>query len=509
MLYTAADILGHWGARGPEQRVAIVDGRRRVPYVELSEQARKYGCLLREAGLKKGDRVAIYLSRSVEAVASLFGTFFAGGVAVIVNDVLRPRQVEHIIGHSEASIVMTDARHLRTVPEAAIAERRIVPIDGRAPSREFDPASIIGQDPALIIYTSGSTGLPKGVVVRHENLIAGAEIVASYLKMSRDDIVISLLPFSFDYGLNQVLAALLVGATLVIQRSVVPPDICRTLQQERITGMALVPMLWLQLIDRHSPFLQAAYPHLRYITNTGGRVPEPVIRLVRKTHPHVSLFLMYGLTEAFRSTYLSPDQVDQRPTSIGKAIPNVEIMVVNEEGGLCASDEVGELVHRGALVTSGYWRDPVSTAKVLRQHPLKDPGRDGKETVVFSGDLVRMDAEGYIYFAGRRDALMKSRGYRVSPDEIEQWVYESEVVAKVVAFAKRRAAVEDDIVLAVVPKDPETFREEMLHEFCKKSMPAYMRPDAIWVIERIPLTPSGKPDRGALQKMYDEQPTKP
>jgi len=506
MLCTAADILARCQERGFEQRVAVVDGHRRITYHQLFAQALEYAVLLGDSGLKKGDRVAIYLSRSAEQVASLFGTFLAGGVAVIVNDVLRPKQVRYVMEHSEASFMMTDIRHLAALPDGAGGRTRVVKVDEDIPTRrECTPISIIGKDLALIVYTSGSTGLPKGVMVRHENLVSGAEIVADYLKLSHDDTVISLLPFSFDYGLNQVLTVLLVGATLVVQRSLVPSDICRTLRQEKVTGMALVPMLWLQLIDRYSPFLQTALPHLRYITNSGGRVPEPAVRAVRKAHPHVSIYLMYGLTEAFRSTYLPPDQIDERPTSVGKAIPNVEILIVSERGDLCQANQVGELVHRGALVTSGYWRDPVGTAKVFRQNPFKDPTKEGTETVVFSGDLVKMDADGYLYFAGRRDHLLKSRGFRVSPEEIEQWVFESALVSKIVAFGTLKTEAETQIVLAAVPKDPETFREETLWAFCKREMPAYMRPHAIWVIKDIPLTSSGKPDRVALQKAYDEQ----
>lgn len=504
MRYTAVDILGHSAAQADEQRLAIIDGQRRLSRRELLAQAYEYGFRLRQAGLKKGDRVAIYLPRSAEAIAGLFGTFFAGGVAVVVNDGLRPRQVKHIVEHSGASAFMTDSRHLALLGTDALAGAYAINIDERADATpDWAPVALIGKDLALIIYTSGSTGLPKGVMVRHEVLLSGAHIVADYLKLSPEDIVISLLPFSFDYGLNQVLTALLVGATLVIQRSVIPADICRTLERESVTGMALVPMLWLQLLDKHSPFLQSKFPHLRYVTNTGGRVPEAAVKLVRKTHPHVSIFLMYGLTEAFRSTYLPPDQVDQRPTSIGKAIPNVEILIVNEEGRLCGSDEVGELVHRGALVTSGYWRDPAGTARVFRQHPLKDPEREGTEITVFSGDLAKMDSDGYVYFAGRRDQLLKSRGFRVSPEEIEHWAFESALVSRVVAFGVATAEAETEIVLAVVPKDRASFCERMLGEFCKREMPPYMRPHAIWTLDEIPLTSSGKPDRVTLRQTYE------
>lgn len=501
--YTAFDLLAHCRKDGLEDKTAIIDGVRRITFGELLALALGHGRLLRESGLEKGDRVAIYLRRSVEAVIGFFATYVAGGVPVFINEVLRPKQVNYILEHSGASVLITDTRQLLNVPEPAIPRDRIRNLDEVRPSaRECSPVSMIGADLALIIYTSGSTGFPKGVMVSHDNLVSGAEIVADYLNLSQTDIVISLLPFSFDYGLNQLLTMLLVGGTLVIQRSPAPPDICRTLERERVTGMAGVPALWLQLCDRYSPFLKTSFPYLRYLTNSGGQVPEGIVKLLRKTHPHVEMYLMYGLTEAFRSTYLPPDQVDVRPTSIGKAIPNVEILIVNEAGKLCGVDEVGELVHRGATVTMGYWQDPESTAKVFRPYPLNGAERGGFERSVFSGDLVKRDADGYLYFVGRRDQLIKSKGFRVSPEEIERWVYASDLVAGVVAFAVSSNDGDSEIVLAVIPKEPETFREERLHQFCKSEMPSYMRPHVIWRIERIPQTSSGKPDRVAVKQTY-------
>jgi len=483
--------------------VAIVDGDQRVTYRELHDLALGYGNLLSESGLKKGDRVAIFLRRSVKAVAGLFATYFAGGVAVIINEMLRPKQVNYILEHSQASFLITDSRQLLYVPEPAIQKERIINLDEAKPtSATSTSASAIGTDLALIIYTSGSTGLPKGVMISHDNLLSGAEIVADYLNLSADDTLISLLPFSFDYGLNQLLTALLVGGTLVIQRSLFPPDICKTLQREKVTGMAGVPTLWLQLIDKHSPFMKTTFPRLRYLTNTGGRLPEHVVRLIRKTHPQVDLYLMYGLTEAFRSTYLPPNQTDLRPTSIGKAIPNVEVLVVNEQGRPCGVDEVGELVHRGTTVAMGYWRDPNATAKVFRPHPFQQPGGNSNEKVAFSGDLVKKDGDGYLYYVGRRDQLIKSQGFRVSPEEIEHCVFSSHLVSNAAAFAVSSNEVDPDIVVAVKPRDPSSFRHELLHDFCKREMPPYLRPRVIWCLDDFPLTPTGKPDRVALQKAY-------
>jgi acyl-CoA ligase (AMP-forming) (exosortase A-associated) len=503
MMYTVYDILTRYRAASAADRVALVDGSRRVTYAELLEASRAYAGLLKDAGVQKGDRVGIFLRRSIEAVTALFATYFVGGVAVVIHDSLRTRQVQHILDHSEASCLVTDTRQLASVPALRYPEPRIVSLD-RAASSATGVARerTIGTDLALIMYTSGSTGLPKGVMVSHRNFLSGAQIVSDYLKLTAEDVIISLLPFSFDYGLNQLLTALAVGGTLVIQRSLFPWDICNTLQREEITGMAGVPALWLQLGQRHSPFSRMAFPKLRYITNSGGRLPEPMVRAIRQWHPHVDIYLMYGLTEAFRSTYLPPSEVDTRPGSMGKAIPDVEILVIDDEGRPCGPGEVGQLVHRGATVSLGYWRDPESTARVFRPHPLQDPARGPAETVVFSGDLVKTDDEGYLYFVGRRDQLIKSSGFRISPEEIESCVFASRLVANVVSFAVPENEAEVKIVAAVIPKEPKHFDEDVLHRFCRAEMPEYLRPHVIWRRDEFPLTTSGKPDRQRLRSEY-------
>lgn len=506
MLFTVADILSQHQSTTTSARIAIVDGSRSITYADLLERSLAHACLLKDTGLVRGDRVAIFLRRSIEAVVALFGTYFAGGVAVVINEQLRARQVRYIMEHSQASRLVTDDRQLLSAAEPLADEEQILNVDQITASVPLaSPEGIIGADLALIIYTSGSTGLPKGVMLSHSNVLAGAQIVSDYLHLTDKDILISLLPFSFDYGLNQLLTALLVGGTLVIQRSLFPPDICRTLQREKVTGMAGVPTLWHQLDQEHSPFLKMTFPHLRYITNSGGRLPESIVRMIRQSHPGVAVYLMYGLTEAFRSTYLPPDEVDRRPSSIGKAIPNVEILVINDQGRLCEAGEVGELVHRGATVAQGYWRDPESSARVFRPHPLDRSRRRNAEIVVYSGDLVKMDAEGYLYYVARRDQLMKSSGFRVSPDEIEASIFSSGLVAQVISFAVPRNEVDDEIVAAVVPRDPLDFREERLLQFCKGEMPEYMQPRVIWCLDHFPLTTSGKPDRVTLKAAYLER----
>jgi amino acid adenylation domain-containing protein len=480
--------------------VAVVDGRRRISYSDLLRRAESFSVSLQDRGVRKGDRVVIFLPRSVEAVVALFGTWFAGGVAVIANERLRSQQVHHVVEHSEASCVVTDDRQLLAVP--LFPCEHVINIDREGPRPGRPQASVTRTDLAMLVYTSGSTGLPKGIMLSHENLLAGTRIVAGYLDLTDHDVILSVLPFSFDYGLNQLLTAVFVGATLVIQRSMFPPDISQTLVRERVTGIAGVPTFWVQLAGRHSPFLKTAYPDLRYLTNSGGRFPERVVGAIRTAHPKTQIFLMYGLTEAFRSTYLPPDQVDERPSSMGKAIPEVDILVINDQGTQCGTGEVGELVHCGGTVSMGYWRDPENTARMFRPHPLRAHGDGDAERVVFSGDLVKRDADGYLYYVGRKDKQIKSRGVRVSPEEIERCIQSSSIVSQVVSFAVAREDGDSDIIAAVVPADESGFRQEMLGEFCRSAMPEYMQPRTFWTVSEFPLTSSGKPDRREIERQY-------
>ena len=318
MIYCLSDLLYHQ-RDNRLSHIAVVDGERRLTYAELIHRTEQFAALLQVRGVQRGDHVAIYLQRSVESVVALFAVWSLGAVVVIINDVLKNRQVNYILAHSEASFLITNNRLRTSLTECPLNADRVLAVDTEKPADgQRSPARVIGTDLALIIYTSGSTGMPKGIMLSHDNLISGARIVTDYLHLTPDEIIISLLPFSFDYGLNQLLTALLIGGTLVIQRSVLPADICNTLDRERVTGMGAVPMVWQQLAGDRSPFIKTVFPHLRYITNTGGRMPESITKLFRQVHQHVRIYLMFGLTEAFRSTYLPPDQVDVRPGSIEK-----------------------------------------------------------------------------------------------------------------------------------------------------------------------------------------------
>jgi acyl-CoA ligase (AMP-forming) (exosortase A-associated) len=361
---------------------------------------------------------------------------------------------------------------------------------------------VIDVDMAAILYTSGSTGKPKGVVLSHRNLMAGAKSVATYLDNTANDTLLAALPLSFDAGFSQLTTAFHAGARVVLLNYLLPRDVLRSLEREQVTGLTAVPPLYIQLAQLEWP--AAIGDSLRYFANTGGRLPRDTLTALRQRAPRARPFLMYGLTEAFRSTYLPPEQVDARPDSIGKAIPNAEILVLRENGTPCAPDEPGELVHRGALVGMGYWNDPEKTAERYKVLPPGIAGRDDglplPEIAVFSGDTVRRDNEGFLYFIGRRDEMIKTSGYRVSPTEVEEVLYATGQVGECAAFGVDHAILGQAIqVLVTPPVATATVDSAALLAECRARMPTYMVPAAIEVVEGVlPRNPNGKIDRKVL-----------
>jgi len=472
----------------------IRDGARTVTYRELRDQASAIAAELAGRGVVPGDRVALLLERGPEAAAAFFGALAAGAVAINVNESLRARQVEHVLSHSGAKVLISTTTVIGWLGRAPEMTAQTLLLDAPLPTAAWTPIPRVGPDPAKIIYTSGSTGLPKGVLISHANLWAGAESVAAYTQLQPDERIASLLPFSFDYGFNQLLTTLLVGATLVIERSPLVPVIARTLRDERITVLPCVPPLWLQLLG--SPSFRKTLPDLRVMTNTGGHMPAEAVRQLREAHPQARLYLMYGLTEAFRSTYLPPEEVDHRPGSIGRGIPGSQIMVLVDGSREAGPGEEGELVHRGPTVALGYWNDPEATARVYRPNPLRPPGTPDVERVVFSGDIVRRDADGYLYYVGRRDRIIKTMGYRVSPDEVSAVLYASKQVQETIITAEPDDARGNLIVAHVVLAAGGTV--EALRQFAATELPKYMQPARIQVHEQLPRTSSGKHDAKAL-----------
>ncbi|MCG8018404.1 MAG: acyl-CoA ligase (AMP-forming), exosortase A system-associated [Candidatus Thiodiazotropha sp. 'RUGA'] len=490
-------------------------------YAQLESQLRLFAGSLQTIGIEPSDRVAIYLPKCLENVIAIFGTLAAAAVFVPINPVLKPHQVLHILKDCDAKLLITTCGKYRALVDdldEAVDLNNLVVIDDCDIS-EATPGvqhlfswdgfmhldqpqglpQVNGTDLAALLYTSGSTGKPKGVMLSHCNMVVGAKSVAEYLDNRPSDRILVVLPLSFDYGMSQLTTAFLVGATAVLINYLLPREVINTLVKERITGLAAVPPLWNALVELQWPAEIAE--HLRYITSSGGVVPVETTQQLRHNLPNTDIYLMYGLTEAFRSTYLPPDQIDRRPTSMGQAIPHVEVKVLRADGKPCDIDEPGELVHLGPLVAQGYWKDDQATRQRFR--PI--PDSPDQSIAVWSGDIVKQDSEGYLYFIGRADDQIKTSGYRVSPNEIESIFQDTGLLNEVVALGLPHPVLGQTVVLIVAPKVDRGVTEELLINLTKKQLTSYMIPSRIIFRNSMPTNPHGKLDRKLMaQQLMDE-----
>lgn len=510
------ELIVQSACRTPEAEALSHSGET-LTYEELAKTTAAAAALYLAIGVARSDRIAVYMEKRFEAVAAMFGAAAAGAVFVPVNPLLKPEQVQHILRDCNVRALVTTRERLPLLAsvvaqcpdlKAVVAvgsEQRATAygkplLDWNAALSEgarARPHRVIDLDMAAILYTSGSTGKPKGVVLSHRNMVAGARSVAQYLCNCADDRILAVLPLSFDAGFSQLTTAFHAGARVTLLNYLMPRDVLDATARDRITGITAVPPLWIQLADLDWP--HGTDGHLRYIANTGGRMPRITLERLREKLPRTSPYLMYGLTESFRSTYLPPSEIDRRPDSIGKAIPNAEVLVVREDGTPCAPGEPGELVHRGALVSLGYWNDTEKTAERFRPVPNPVRGLVMQEMAVWSGDTVRTDEDGYLYFIGRRDEMIKTSGYRVSPTEIEEVIYSTGMVRETAALGVPHPVLGQAIVVVATPGNGTALDVDTLMAACRQRLPAYMVPAAI--SERagsLPRNPNGKIDRKRL-----------
>lgn len=497
---------------------ALVDRSNTLAYGELDAQVDAAAAGLAALGIEHGDRVAVLMPKRIEKVVALFAVLRAGAVAVPVNPLLKGPQVGHILRDSGAAALVTTAQRLPDLlgELGTLAGLRAIVVLGDGGQQSSGGLSVVpwprlfeaGREPppapeddehelAVIFYTSGSTGKPKGVMVSQRNLVVGARSVAAYLECSHADRVLAALSFSFDYGFNQLATSFLVGATVVLLDYLLPQEVLRTIERERITALAGVPPMWIQLAALEWP---AGARRLRYLTNSGGAMPRATLARLRAILPEAKIYLMYGLTEAFRSTYLPPAEVDRLPDSIGRAIPHAEVLVLRPDGTPCAPGEPGELVHRGPLVALGYWNDAERTAQRFRIVPGQRLSDAPPELEVWSGDTVRRDEEGYLYFIGRRDEMIKTSGYRVSPTEVEEEAYATGLVADAVAIGVPHERLGQGIVLAASAAAGQSADSERLMDALRRRLPRFMLP--LWVEWRqaLPRNANGKYDRAQLRE---------
>ncbi|WP_420851674.1 acyl-CoA ligase (AMP-forming), exosortase A system-associated [Propionivibrio soli] len=522
------DLITLSADRTPQAPALTYDGRT-MSYGELSDAVSRFRNGLMSLGLQRGERVAIYLEKRFETVIASFGAPAAGGVFVPLNPLLKAEQVGYILRDCNVRVLVTSAERLALLSDTLPAchdLRHVIVLDSEEPlpsggaigyqrwsdvlaQSEAEGHRVIDTDVLGILYTSGSTGKPKGVVLSHRNMVAGAKSVASYLENTAEDTLLAALPLSFDAGFSQLTTAFHVGARVALLNYLLPRDVVKALEREQVTGLTAVPPLYIQLTQLTWP--ESIADRLRYFATTGGRMPRETLTALRQKLPKSKPFLMYGLTEAFRSTFLPPSEVDRRPDSIGKAIPNAEILVLREDGTECAPNEPGELVHRGALVGLGYWNDPEKTAERYKPLPVGVASREAglvlPEFAVFSGDNVRKDEEGFIYFIGRRDEMMKTSGYRVSPTEVEEILYATKLVGECVAFGVDDDRLGHAIQVIVTPPSGETELDTVaLLAECRNRMPAYMVPSGIEVRNGpLPRNPNGKIDRKTLATEWVEK----
>lgn len=472
-------------------KIFLIDPARSWTYAQVAAEVDRVSGWLTDQGVVAGDRVIVQLRKGAREVVGMLAAARIGAVFVNVNAALTVEQLRFVLDDCGAAAMLVEPAVEKGIFATGPCPPMLVagPAWDALPGADTPAAHRLDSELAAIIYTSGSTGKPKGVMLSHRNILAGGRSVARYLKLSSDDRLLSVLPYSFDYGLNQLVTMMLLGGTVVHQPVTMASEVVRAMKAHDVTGLAAVPPLWIQIVN----LLEAApteLPALRRVTNSGGKIPDTILERMPGVLPGVDIVLMYGLTEAFRSTWLPPERFAAKRGSIGRAIPGAEVYAIRPGIGIAVPGEQGELVHRGPLVSMGYWNRPDATAEKIRPCP-ELASLIGDEPVVYSGDIVRVDDDGDLWFVSRNDALIKTSGFRISPEEVEDIVHRSRMVADAVAFG-----VADDLlgqaVHVAVTLMPGADRDALMAH-CRRAMPAYMVPRAIHVWpDAMPRTASGK-----------------
>ena len=500
------------------QRIALVNGERRLSYADFDAGADRFAAgLVGALQFRRDERCVLFLDNRIETAIGIFGTLRAGGVFSVLNPSTKADKLAWVLNDCEASVLLTQASLLGVARKAAAqvpSLRHLIVVDGETDEDSLGwdafmatargsplAAPGINIDLAMLVYTSGSTGTPKGVMMTHRNMVFAATSITTYLQMRSDDVVLSVLPLAFDYGLYQLLMCVMVGATLVLQKSFAfPQKVLPLLAREKVTIFPLVPTM-AALIVQLRKFDPAWAASVRTLTNTAAALPPAHIRKVQELFPQARIYSMYGMTESKRCTWLPPDQLATRPDSVGIAIPGTEVWVVDEAGEPVAANVVGELVVRGGHVMQGYWRNEEATTKAL------GPGRHAWEKILHTGDLFRMDEQGFCYFVGRKDDIIKSRGEKVSPKEIENVLYALPGVIEAAVVGVPDEVLGRALKAFLVVADDVTLSERDVITHCLARLEDFMVPRLIEFRAALPKTATGKIQRAALQAEADAAPT--
>jgi long-chain acyl-CoA synthetase len=496
---TIVDDLSSAAERDPEQ-VAVIAGEHKVSYGELDTLAGGFAAGLAELGVRRGDRVAVLLPNEIDAAVAIEGTWRAGAALAPLNPTMKGERLDYVLADTEPAAIVCDTE--RAELSGAAAERAggvpvVCDVAGLAAAEGPAPRRPLETDLAAVMYTSGSTGGPKGVTLTHRNLSFVTGSIVDYLEMTAADRVLCVMQLSFGYGLSQLLSCVRVGGAIALEAGIAfPGRIVQALETHRITGLPGVPTIF-QVLTALRGLADRELPDLRFLTNAGASMPAATVDAVRRTFPNAKLYLMYGLTECIRVSYLPPDQLDVRPTSSGIAIPGTDAWVEGADGNPAAVDEVGELMVRGPHVMQGYWRDPERTAERMR------PGRWPWEPVIATGDLFRRDDEGYLHWVGRTDDLIKCRGEKVYPREIEEILHAAEGVQEAAVVGVPDRLLGQAVHAHVAPAEGHAVDEAELRRLCAERLEDHKVPQRVFVHEALARTARGKVDRNALISFAD------
>jgi amino acid adenylation domain-containing protein len=501
---------------------ALIFDNHRITYCELEDKSTQLANSFIQIGVKRHDRVIIFLDNSVESVISIWSILKAGAVFIVLNGSIKSNKLQHIIKDSGANYIIADSKRYDVVSNALHNNKNDIKViwtginsamEGWNTNHSFffnelienqnvgisknlaiRLDKIIDYDLATLIYTSGSTGEPKGVISSHFNMISAARSIIEYLGNDHNDIILDVLPLSFDYGLYQMIMSIMFGGTLILETSFMfPIKIVQLIEDEKVTGFPIVPTI-IALLLKMKDIERYKFDSLRYISNTGAAFPVPHIQKFNRLFPNIKIYSMFGLTECKRIAYLPPEEISNRPSSVGKAMPNCEVFILDENGNEVPNGEIGELVVRGSNVMRGYWNAPELTEKVYRK------GLYQGETLLYSGDLFRQDEESYLYFLGRKDDMIKSKGERISPKEIENILCSIDGVAEAAVIGVPDEILGQVIKAFIVKKDGfQTETNDILY-YCSKNMESFMVPKFIEFIKELPKSPNGKIDKKILKQ---------
>jgi len=503
-------------ARTPDKDAVIVEGKP-YTYYELYDASARLAQALKERGVQRGDRIAIYMDNTWPCIVSIYAALLSGGVFFTINPQTKADKLEFVLNDSEAKILLTDS-HLAKVYTQALAKAPLVKNvissgkkledvelkdiliesfdDVLSNNEPIDsPVEVIPNDLAALIYTSGSTGFPKGVMQTHQSMVFAAWSLIEYQRLSENDRILLVLPIAFDYGLYQLLMSIKLGATLVVERSFTfPVKVYQRMEEQSVTVFPAVPTIFAMMISAHKK-KELCFPSITRITNTAAALPADFIPYLHEIFPNALIYKMYGLTECKRVCYLEPELVDINPRSVGRAIPGTEVYLLSAEGNPVPVGEHGILHVRGPHIMAGYWKDPERSKKMLKVGDL--PG----ERVLCTHDLFKMDEEGLLYFVGRSDDIIKTRGEKVSPVEVENILHGIEGIKEVGIIGVQDNVLGQAIKAFVVLEESSDLNDKMIKKYCLSYLENFMVPNEFIFIDKLPKTSNGKIDKNVLQEM--------